>query len=128
MKKYFLIKFCLRDFLYFSQLYRAYVRAPYRDRFENNTVFSLKIARPTFFHLCKIIAMTCANICFLAQFPRVEKYTHNKAYSSLKNCQFPCTVLQYSLVYLFLSEHTRVVEVAPRAQTSCRIVYRVTLN
>ena len=127
MKKYFLIKFCLRDFLYFSQSHRAYVRAPYRDRFENNTVFSLKIARPTFFHLCKIIAMTCANICFLAQFPRVEKiYTQQSIFEFEKLSV--STVLQYSLVYLFLSEHTRVVKVAPRAQTFCRIVYRVTLN
>ena len=55
-------------------------RAPYRGRFENNNVFLLKkTARPTFFHLCKIIEMTCVNICLLAQFPRMEKIHRHAA-------------------------------------------------
>ena len=97
-------------------------RAPYRGRFEDNNVILLKTVR--------------TSVCW-RNFHLWKKYTRTNAHLNFKNCQFLLfynTVLyiyfcfDWKYIKILLREHTRVVKVAPRPQTSCRKVYRVTLG
>ena len=64
--------------------------------------------------------MTCANICLLAQIPCM-KQIHTQ------QCTFEFKKM--STVLTFCKSCKKVpVKAAPRAQTSCRKVYRVTLR